>query len=65
MQKPVEDSWSAPARKRKPGNNKHNYRKPFQPNRTFEDVETYLNMWTYKPSFKKKQVRNYIVDIKK
>ena len=43
MQKPVEDSWSAPARKRKPGNNKHNYRKPFQPNRIFEDVETYLN----------------------
>ena len=65
MQKQIEDSWSAPARKLKPGNNKYNYRKPFKPDSTFKDVKTYLNTWTYKSSFIKKQVSNYIFDIKK
>ena len=51
----MEDSWAAPAKKRKPGNN-FNYKLPFTANCNFKQVENNENTWMYKPKFIQKQV---------
>ena len=54
MKKPIEDKWGTTAQKNKRGNNKFSYRKPFETNSTFKEVEQSQNTWMYKPEFLKK-----------
>lgn len=54
--RPLEDSWGTTAKKRKPGNNKWNYRKPQKVNCNFNQVEKRKITWMYNAKFLDEQV---------